>query len=155
MRLRVLASFIGFVLMFTGAAHAQSIFVDKNSTASYEDGSARAPFRTITSGLDLARKIRLGSSEEGIKPSPATINVHVAPSLTRTWAVLTRRSSTPLARPTTRAKKGFRCFSIFRGSISAVEQLLPKVRMVCRQPSFRERKRPSAQIGRKPKNSTW
>jgi hypothetical protein len=78
----VLGSFIGFVLMFTGVAHAQSIFVDKNSTASYEDGSAPAPFRTITRGLDLARKIRLGSSEENIKASPATINVHVAPSLT-------------------------------------------------------------------------
>src|SRR5262245_45902253 len=82
MRLRVLGSVIGFVLMFTSAAHAESIFVDKNSTASYEDGTARAPFRTITRGLDLARKIRFGSSKEGIKPSPATINVHVAPSPT-------------------------------------------------------------------------
>jgi len=52
----VFGSFIGFVLMFTGAAHAHSIFVDKNSTASYEDGSPGRRFGQSREALILRAK---------------------------------------------------------------------------------------------------
>lgn len=57
---------------------AESIFVDRSSHASIQDGSQSAPFKTITKALELARKIRFGAPAAGIDPSPKTINVHVA-----------------------------------------------------------------------------
>jgi hypothetical protein len=64
------------ILVAAPAVHADSIFVNKQSTAGYEDGSQQAPFRTITRALALARSIRFGDVER--PPSSRMINVHVA-----------------------------------------------------------------------------
>jgi len=71
-----------FVLAFAWNAHGKSIFVNKNSPVAFEDGSAIAPFRTITRGLELARKIRFGFPAQGIAPSTEIITIIVAPSPT-------------------------------------------------------------------------
>src|SRR5262245_32659657 len=47
------------------SAQTINIFVDTNSLAVYEDGTARAPFRTVTRGLEQARKIGRASCREG------------------------------------------------------------------------------------------
>jgi hypothetical protein len=62
-------------LLATGAAQAESIFVDRSSPAG-GDGSASAPYRTITEALELARTIRFGA--DGSLASKERINVHVA-----------------------------------------------------------------------------
>ena len=62
------------------AAGGAALFVDRNSTAEREDGTASAPFRTITRALDHARRLRFGSSAAGVSPSVNTIIVHIAPS---------------------------------------------------------------------------
>src|SRR5262245_14767879 len=67
-----------FLLALSCSANAQTIniFVDTNSLAVYEDGTARAPFRTVTRGLEHARRIRFGSLADGA--SDAMIHIQVA-----------------------------------------------------------------------------
>ena len=77
-RVRIVILSIAFLLAIVGVAHAESIFVDRSSLAGWEDGSASAPFKTITQALELARKIRFGAPAEGIVASKKTINLHVA-----------------------------------------------------------------------------
>jgi hypothetical protein len=74
----VFAGVVALIAASVRPAGATSIFVDKDSTALTEDGSARAPYRTITKALERARKIRFGPQGN----PDATIVVHVAPSPT-------------------------------------------------------------------------
>ena len=69
---------IGCLWGIPRASQAESIFVDASSAADVPDGSAIAPFKTITQALKLAQKIRFGVPAEGIRPSQKTINLHVA-----------------------------------------------------------------------------
>lgn len=61
---------------------ARSIFVDKNSLAPLENGTASAPFRTITRGLEHARSLRFGSSTDGNRARSGVITLNVAASPT-------------------------------------------------------------------------
>jgi hypothetical protein len=79
---RVIGASMTLVLGVASAADARSIYVDKDSPIVYEDGSASAPFRTITRALEFARKLRFGSPDERIVASTTTIDLQVAPSLT-------------------------------------------------------------------------
>src|SRR5262245_37539638 len=69
-----------FLLALSCSANAQTIniFVDTNSLAVYEDGTARAPFRTVTRGLEQARRIRFDSLADGVIASDAMIHIQVA-----------------------------------------------------------------------------
>jgi len=69
-----------FLLALSCSANAQTIniFVDTNSLAVYEDGTARAPFRTVTRGLEHARRIRFDSLADGVIASDAMIHIQVA-----------------------------------------------------------------------------
>ena len=71
-RLRVIVFVVASLLVMAGAALAESIFVDRTSQNSLENGSATAPFKTITQALKRAREIRF------LQPSTAEIIVHVA-----------------------------------------------------------------------------
>jgi hypothetical protein len=59
-----------------------NIFVDRNATGMHEDGTAAAPFHTITRALERARAVRFGSLDDGTPPSSAVIQIHVAASST-------------------------------------------------------------------------
>lgn len=78
---RIIGPAIVLVLALASGALAQThtIFVDRSSTAADADGSADAPFKTITQALELARKIRYGDPVAGISPSPEKISICVAP----------------------------------------------------------------------------
>jgi hypothetical protein len=68
---------VGVVLSIAWPAGAVSLFVNNASTAPAEDGTAAAPYRTITRALERARAIRLA-----LDAPPGAIVVHVAPSAT-------------------------------------------------------------------------
>lgn len=77
-----LAVFVWSVLLVLAPdAQAAGIFVDKNSAIPDEDGSTRAPFRTITAALDRARELRFGSGPDRL-PRNEVIVVAIAASPT-------------------------------------------------------------------------
>jgi hypothetical protein len=70
---------VSLMLAFPSGSRAATIFVDQGSVMSYEDGSAQAPFRTITKALDRARELRFGSSPDHLPNSKEIIVLRVSP----------------------------------------------------------------------------